>query len=103
MEIFNIELQRYCEQKGVKFLDVYDQVTDDYGFRLQKFSRDDVHLTKEHAELIYEKYFKTYTGILKNEQINPQSVHLNIGWTCPVCECGNAPHVTTCLNCTPKK
>jgi len=101
--IFNIELKRYCEQKGIKFLDVYDQVTDDQGYRLPKFSRDDVHLTKEHAELIYEKYFKKHDVILKNDYINPYPIPINIGWKCPVCECGNAPFVATCSNCISKQ
>lgn len=54
---FNCKLKEYCQLRNIIFLDVYDQLIDENGYKLKKLVTDDVHITNEFGKLIQQKYF----------------------------------------------
>ena len=55
---FNERLKAYCEDKGYKFIDIYDKFSDEYGFMLNEYRGYNVHLNKKVVGLVRTEMMK---------------------------------------------
>jgi hypothetical protein len=56
--VFNSVLKISCRDRGMNFINVYDQLINKHGERREDLIADATHLNEKYGQIVYDKYFK---------------------------------------------